>query len=97
MQKNRFEVSREYVWPPEPPTPTKAIMTVIGGMILNLFGGSWVLWGSVALYVLSYYRLQGSTGSYDFIFLVDSIMGLSSWLGMLVGTELFQREVLNVR
>ena len=65
--------------------------------MLNLFTGSFYLWGNIGIYVLSYYHQEDKSLSYDFIFLVDTFGVLAAWLGNMTGTHLFQTNILTVR
>ena len=66
-------------------------------MFINLYTGSFFLWGNIAIYVLSYYHPTDTSMSYNFIFMVDSYMILANWLGNLLGTFLFQNKILSVK
>ena len=63
-------------------------MTLIGGVSLMLYLGCFFLWGNISIYVLSYFHKYQPDASYGFIFLVDSFLILSNWLGYQVGTFL---------
>ena len=56
-------------------------MTLIGGISLMLYLGCFFLWGNISIYVLSYFHEKSPDASYDFIFLVDSFLVLSNWIG----------------
>ena len=53
-----------------------------------LYLGCFFLWGNISIYVLSYFHEKSPDASYDFIFLVDSFLVLSNWIGYQVGTYL---------
>ena len=46
-----------------------------------LYLGCFFLWGNISIYVLSYFHEKSPDASYDFIFLVDSFLVLSNWIG----------------
>ena len=56
-----------------------------------LYLGCFFLWGNIDLYVLSYFHEYKPDASYDFIFLVDSILILANWLGYQIGSYLFMK------
>ena len=70
------------------------MVTVVGGVLVNFYTGSFYLWGNIAIYVISYYRREGL--SYDFIFMVDTVMFLGNWIGSLLGIDLFQKGYVGV-
>lgn len=59
---------------------------------MNLFLGTFYLWGNIGIYVLSYYHQFDHSLSYDFIFLVDTFAVLAGWLGFMTGTNLYQNK-----
>lgn len=59
----------------------RGILTVIGGVFLMLYLGCFFLWGNISIYVLSYFHEESPSASYDFIFLVDSMLVLSNCMG----------------
>ena len=65
--------TKERNWP--------GILTLIGGISLMLYLGCFFLWGNISIYVLSYFHEKSPSASYDFIFLVDSILVLANWMG----------------
>ena len=46
-----------------------------------LYLGCFFLWGNIDIYVLSYFHYYKPDASYDFIFLVDSMLILANWGG----------------
>jgi len=51
-------------------------MCVIGGMSIEIFTGSFFLWGNISLYVLSYYHEKNPSLDTSFIFTVETILVL---------------------
>ena len=68
--------------------PVRGVLTLIGGVSLMLYLGCFFLWGNISIYVLSYFHKYQPEASYDFIFLVDSILVLFNWIGYQLGTYL---------
>ena len=66
----------------------RGVMTMIGGLILELYLGCFFLWGNINIYVLSYFHEKSPNASYDFIFLVDAFLVLANWMGYQLGTYL---------
>jgi hypothetical protein len=64
-------------------------MTLTGGVIIQLFLGSFFLWGNISIYVLSYFHEENPEASYNFIFLVDTFLIAGNWTGYVIGTYLF--------
>ena len=60
---------------------TKGILTIVGGVCLEMFIGCFFLWGNISIYVLSYFYERDKELAYDFIFLVDTFLVLANWLG----------------
>ena len=54
----------------------KGVMCVIGGMSIEIFTGSFFLWGNISLYVLSYYHEKNPSLDTSFIFTVETILVL---------------------
>jgi hypothetical protein len=50
------------------------IMTIAGGVCLEMFVGCFFLWGNISNYVISYYHETNENLSYGFIFYVDTIL-----------------------
>ena len=46
-----------------------------------IYLGSFYLWGNISIYVLSYFYYYDPSMSYNFIYLVDTVLGLSKWIG----------------
>ena len=67
----------------------KGIMTLVGGMVLELFLGGFFLWGNISIYVLSWFYNKNGKSSYNFIFAVDVVLVFAIWFGYLLGTYLF--------
>ena len=59
----------------------RGIMTMIGGLVLELYLGCFFLWGNISIYVLSYFHEISPNASYNFIFAVDVILVFSIWFG----------------
>ena len=66
-----------------------AVLTVIGGFILELYLGCFFLWSNISIYVLSDFYRTDKDLSYSFIFLVDTFLVLFNWVGYQVGAYLF--------
>ena len=66
----------------------KGLQCMVGGVLLQLFLGSFFLWGNISIYVISYFNTIGIQLSYDFIFVVDVILVFSLWFGYQMGTYL---------
>lgn len=49
----------------------KAISTVIGGVILELYLGCFFIWGNIAIYIISYMYSKHETVSFASVFYVD--------------------------
>ena len=70
----------------------KGIISVAGCFLVMIYLGCFFLWGNISIYVLSYFYEIDPTTSYDFIFLVDSFLVLSNWIGYNVGTYLLKNR-----
>ena len=66
------------------------MMSLIGGVILQLFLGSFFLFQNISIYILSFYYQYGYSVSYNFIFAVDLVLVASIWFGYYLGTYLLQ-------
>ena len=55
-----------------------------------IYLGSFYLWSNISIYVLSYFYYYDPSMSYNFIYLVDTVLGLSKWIGFQLGVYLFQ-------
>ena len=73
----------------------KAKLSVVGGSILHLYLGCFFLWGNINPYVQSYFYQFEPDVSYDFIFMVDTILVLANWIGYNLGTYLLQNRGWN--
>ena len=62
-----------------------------------IYLGCFFLWGNIATYVLSYFWYIDDDLSYDFIFLVDTFLIISNWIGYQVGVYLFMTLGINQR
>jgi OFA family oxalate/formate antiporter-like MFS transporter len=69
----------------------KGIMTVIGGVSLMLYLGSFFLWGNIDIYVLSYFHQFNPNLSLGFIFLVDLFLVGANCIGYNIGTLLLSK------
>ena len=58
-----------------------AMMTVLGGVILEVYLGCCFLWGNISIYALSDFYRTDKDLSYDFIFIVNTFLVLFLWLG----------------
>ena len=56
-------------------------MTLIGGISLMMYLGCFFLWGNISIYVLSYFHKFEPDANYSFIYLVDTFLILSNWIG----------------
>ena len=65
------------------------ILTLIGGFMIMLYLGCFFLWGNISVYVLSYFHSYNPDASFDFVFIVDSLLVLFNLCGYQIGTFLF--------
>ena len=71
------------------PKPSKrAISTMIGGVVLMMYLGCFLLWYSISVYVLSYFYWMNPEFDDSFIFLVDLFLVISDWTGYQIGIYL---------
>ena len=70
-------------------------MTVLGGVILQLFNGCFYLWASISVYVLSYMYMFDKTVDASAIFYVDVALILLMCGGYQVGTYLLNEKEWN--
>ena len=75
----------------------KGIMTMVGGVTLELYLGTFFLWGNISNYVLSYFHELDPNSSYSFIFAVDVVLVFAIWFGYQLGAFLFQTLRWNVK
>ena len=66
----------------------KAISTLAGCIILNLFIGCMYIWSNISVYVISYFYLYDKTLSYDSAFYVDTIFKMLQIISSLFGIYL---------
>ena len=59
----------------------QGILTVLGAFILMTYLGCFYLWGNISIYVVSYFYHLEPNVSYSFIFMVNTLLNLSKWLG----------------
>ena len=81
MQSNDQGADAHSVASSQKKTNWPGILSLIGGMSLMLYLGCFFLWGNISIYVLSYFHEYAPDASYDFIFLVDSMLILANWTG----------------
>jgi len=74
---------------------TKGILTIVGGVCLEMFIGCFFLWGNISIYVLSYYHEKNANLSYGFIFYVDTVLVGFNCVGYQIGTFMLQKLRLN--
>ena len=53
------------------------ILTVIGAFLLMCYLGCFYLWGNISIYIISYFYHVGPQLSYNFIFMVMTVLVLS--------------------
>lgn len=80
-----------------PKAPNSGTLTLIGGVILMMYLGCFLLWGNISVYVLSHFYWINPNFSSSFIFLVDLFLVFSNWIGYQIGVHLLQSLRLNAR
>jgi hypothetical protein len=70
-------------------------MTIVGGVIFQLFNGCFYLWASVSNYVLSYMYMYDRTIDASAIFYVDVTLIILMNGGYQIGTYLINEKRLN--
>ena len=69
---------------------SKAHLTIIGGVLIQMFNGCFFLWASISNYVLSYLYIFDKSINTDAIFYVDLGLVLLNCLGYQLGVYLLQ-------
>ena len=68
------------------------LLTVVGGISLMIYLGTFYLWGNIDIYVLSYFHEFNPSLSVGFIFIVDTLLITASTIGYNVSTFLLNSK-----
>lgn len=68
----------------------RAILAIIGGIFIHLTIGSFYLWGSLRMYVMSYFYIYNHNLNYNLVNIVFPLMTTFNAIMMPFGTKLLQ-------
>ena len=77
--------------------PIRGVCTLIGGVVMMMYLGCFLLWGNISVYVLSHFYWINPNFSTSFIFLVDVGLVFSNWFGYQIGVYLLQNLRINAK